>query len=284
MVKSIKQIQQDLENLARETQKISLELYHYYIDYLTLLSRATKQQLVLASYQLCTQIYPDSFVALTFSERQKLQSQIQEIGRSLETQLLGILQESKKRKFSVNILEEMLLSSPEPSQEEEVDQQEEPSFAHPEELMLWCKHIEENIARGLEQISEKTNQCLQASNVVKSGLPPKLLEMAVQAEENGMPVGNSPNLLQLLVEAKSRDDQGSTPKDSDAKITKITAIHLRLSDIEFANPSLTLARKKLRQILEKVVTLRQQYQQATRDYAIAQAEAAWRSSWMEDIS
>jgi hypothetical protein len=148
--------------------------------------------------------------------------------------------------------------------------------------MLWCKYIEQGINQSLEQLSHQVNQILQKEKVVKNSLPSKLLEMALQAEEGGMGMSSSPNIINLLVEAKSTDEKATDNEELEGKITKITAIHLRLSDIEFATPNLTLARKQIRQILEKINKLRQQYHQAQKDYAIAQAEAAWRASWIDE--
>ncbi|MGK7945860.1 MAG: hypothetical protein AB4058_15465 [Microcystaceae cyanobacterium] len=303
MAKPIKQIQQQLDHLTEQTQQLSQEIYQTYQDYLKSLSQATRQQLVLAVYHICTQVYPDQFLLLSYSEQQKLQEKVRSEISPLEEDLLSLLTRLNPTQSPLEILESILLSLPEgeegekplpslsnlvpqTSEEEtsiEPEEEEEFSCQHPEQLLLWCKNIESGINQNLDQLSQKINQHLQKANVVQNRLPAKLLEMAMQAEESGMaPAGNSPNILNLIVEAKPSDEGESSNKESEGKITKITAIHLRLSDIEFATPTLAMARKQLRQNLEKISKLRQQFRKAQQEYAIAQAEAAWRASWIDD--
>lgn len=293
MAKPIKQIQQQLDQLAEQTRQLSQEIYHLYQDYLKSLSQATYQQLILAVYHVCTQVYPDHFLALAYRERQKLQETIKESLTSLEDDLLASLKPSNLSASPIALLESFLLSLPdnldiqipklEPSQDEHQALEENQEFIceNPEQLMLWCRSIEQKIHHTLDKISKNVNQLLQQAKIMQNSLPPKLLEMAVQAEESGIPTGTSPNILNLMVEAKSSDEKDSSDEALGSGITKITAIHLRLSDIEFAAPSLTLARKQLRQTLDKVNKLRQQMRQAQKEYAIAQAEAAWRASWID---
>ncbi|MGK7932907.1 MAG: hypothetical protein AB4041_15965 [Microcystaceae cyanobacterium] len=303
MAKPIKQIQQQLDQLTEQTQHFSQELYQLYQDYLKLLSQATRQQLVLAVYYLCTQVHPEHFLNLSYNEQQKLQEKVRGEMTSLEEDLLSLLISLNLTQSPLEILESILLSLPESDKEEQslsllnLSQQspdaekstekaeDNQAFIcqHPEQLMLWCKHIESGIRHKLGQLSNQVNQHLQKAKILQNSLPPKLLEMAMQAEENGMsPAGNSPNILNLIVEAKSSEEGESDNEASEGKITKITTIYLRLSDIEFATPTLTVARKQLRQSLEKVSKLRQQFRKAQQEYAIAQAEAAWRASWIDD--
>lgn len=304
MAKPIKQIQQQLDYLAEQTQQFFQEIHQIYQSYLKSLSQATHQQLVLAVYHLCTQVYPERFLSLSYSEKQKFQEKVRSEMTSLEEDLLSLLSSLNPTQSPLEILESLLLSLPEdteskdqlplfplsnPSQdtpEEETSNEAKKEFIcqHPEQLMLWCRHIESGINHRLEQLSHKINQHLQEANILQNRLPPKLLEMAMQAEESGMAAtGSSPNILNLIVEAKSSEEgEGdSNEKETDSKTTKITAIHLRLSDIEFATPTLTMSRKQLRQSLEKVSKLRQQFRKAKQEYAIAQAEAAWRASWID---
>ena len=108
--------------------------------------------------------------------------------------------------------------------------------------------------------------------------------MALQAEEGASSSGNPPNILNLLIETNRKDKQeeGENSDNEDnreSQITKISVIHLRLSDIEFADPQLSIQRQQIRQKLDIVKKIRKAYQKIQRENAQAQAEAAWRSSW-----
>jgi hypothetical protein len=46
-----------------------------------------RQQLVLAAYHLCTQAYPEAFLALSKAEREKLQESLRKLGRQGQTHI-----------------------------------------------------------------------------------------------------------------------------------------------------------------------------------------------------
>jgi hypothetical protein len=118
--------------------------------------------------------------------------------------------------------------------------------------------------------------------------------MALEAEENGIGMNRSghPNILNLLIEATAVSELNSDDENDDdddggetanhSSITKITAIHLRLAEIEFGDPNLSHSRKQLRIFLERLGKLRKQYRQLKREYLTVEAKNAWRSSWSEN--
>lgn len=61
MVGAIERIAQEIAALDKATSAIADELYGGYSTYLTVLGQAVRQQLILASYHVCTQGYPESF-------------------------------------------------------------------------------------------------------------------------------------------------------------------------------------------------------------------------------
>ena len=63
---------------------------------------------------------------------------------------------------------------------------------------------------------------------------------------------------------------------------RITAINLRLSELEFVDPQLGVLRKKIRSQGDKVKKIRERYRQNRKDFARVKADAAWRSSWTEE--
>ncbi len=81
------------------------------------------------------------------------------------------------------------------------------------------------------------------------------------------------------------DSGGGEPgDDSDYRpdVTPLVAISLRLGDIEFADPQLTLRRGKLREALARLRSLSRRYRKLQREKAQAEAAAAWRAIWFEE--
>jgi len=70
--------------------------------------------------------------------------------------------------------------------------------------------------------------------------------------------------------------------DDKPGITQVVAVRLRLSEIEFGDAAVATQRSKLRHLLTQLSKLGREYQHRQQERAIAQAEAAWRSSWYEE--
>lgn len=87
MARSLDQISKDLTKVNTETEKINDDLKSLYREYLTVLGKATKQQLVLAVYHLCTQAYPEKFLKLSVSQREKVQAKIRKIATQGQAQI-----------------------------------------------------------------------------------------------------------------------------------------------------------------------------------------------------
>ena len=290
MAKSLKQIRQELAKLEEETTQLSAQLKDLYRQYLEALSQSINQQLILAVYQICTQIYPEEFLKLSYNQREELQTKIRQLGQEINTKLLAYLelpQPSPQATITEQILMQLSLSQDPAFELPELEQENTLSaIKTPEDLVTWCKQLEQGIRITLDNLSQGVNHTLQQAQVIPNQLPPKLLEMALQAEEGGISAGNSPNILNLLVETShKKDDEDKADQaeneeeETDAKITKMSAIHLRLSEIEFADPQLSIQRKGIRQELEKLKKMRKTYHVTQRELAKAEAEAAWRSSW-----
>jgi hypothetical protein len=87
MVRSLDQIHRDQNRLEQATAKIDTQLSELYQQYLAVLGEATQQQLVLATYHLCTQSYPEAFLRLSMGQREKLQKRIRQLGRKGHTHI-----------------------------------------------------------------------------------------------------------------------------------------------------------------------------------------------------
>ncbi len=125
MTKSIQQVKQDLENLKSTVANTAIELEELYLNYLGLLSQSLKQQLILACYQICTQLYPQSFLDLSLSEKQDLQQNLRQIGTQLEPDLTEILKQKQLEPEppELNLMAELIKNLPKPKRSKD-DQQE----------------------------------------------------------------------------------------------------------------------------------------------------------------
>jgi hypothetical protein len=300
MARAIERIEQDLAALEEATALLRAELNKTYFQYLQLLGQAVRRQLILASYQVCTHGYPEAFLSLSFNQRQKLQQSIQQMGKKAQEQLLSHLEASKKvTKAEVTDSDEPPsqpeLTSSEPAQDDipeplsivepvpgnleapETIDITNPELTKPEQLAQWQEQLEEAIGQTLETLSLNTNRLLQQTGIIPRKLPAAVLEAATKADSSteSVTVG-SPNLLNLLMETESEDDS------EDSTLTRIIAINLRLSEIEFADPALNAGRNQIRNLSAKRNTLHREYHKKQRERSVAQAEAAWRASWFED--
>ena len=87
MARSLDQISTDLTTLATSTSRIDDDLKALYQEYLSVLGKAVKRQLVLAVYHLCTQAYPNEFLVLSVSQREQVQTGVRKIAAQGQTQI-----------------------------------------------------------------------------------------------------------------------------------------------------------------------------------------------------
>ncbi|HEY9653766.1 MAG TPA: hypothetical protein V6C95_24095 [Coleofasciculaceae cyanobacterium] len=307
MARAIERIEQDIAAMEEAITLLQGELDSAYSKYLTLLGQAVQQQLVLASYQICTHGYPQSFLNLSFSQRQQLQQELRKLGKQAREQLVNQLEMLKQLAEAELEESKSIEPTPEPSsthQEcseetqsellpESIDSEDEtPTPPNPpkpkpakqpkipptklEQLMYWLEELEDAIAQTLQTTSLNTNHLLQKSGIIPEKLPAALLEAAAKAEASSDSPAGSPNLLNLLMETPNEDEE------EDSTLLRVVAINLRLSEIEFADPSLMASRNQIRSLVGRVSKFKQEYHKIQRERAVAQAEAAWRLSWYED--
>lgn len=87
MVNASGHIEQQLSKLQTQTADIATELETLVDSYLQVLSQASKRQLVLAAYHICTQVYPEQFLELSLSQRNRLQQHLRDLGNRIQNQL-----------------------------------------------------------------------------------------------------------------------------------------------------------------------------------------------------
>lgn len=341
MSKSLQKIERELETIATQFSEFESRFREQYGQYLVSLGASIQRQLILVTYQICTSTYPTEFLALSVSDREKLQQAMQALGRDTAAQLPQLLDRPLRSRQStptisspifsklpispeqLQLLKEKLLEQreqaeqnaneaenenssiefitieadldlltaggaeddDEPEEEaEEMDTEEEASSAeadaaeglppaNPVEFIQWLKQLDGAIATQLKTLSTQANRLLQAQGIVTQKLPSKVIEAAMQSDEGS--VGQMPNLLNVLVETEQ------VKGDRAAGMVQVTAVRLRLAEIEFAEPQVAAYQSKLRELRAQARHLAKQYHTLKQEEAVANAEAAWRASWYE---
>ncbi|MGV0103696.1 hypothetical protein [Nostoc sp. DSM 114167] len=287
MARAIERIEQDIAALQEAIRAIAIELQSAYASYLNTLGLAVRKQLILASYHLCTQGYPENFLHLSLNQRQQLQQAIRKLGELAAEQLLIYLTSEESGENEVDEMDEG-------DEMHEVDEEVTPSSSSlfldtsnsqyltantsdPIELAKWQQKLEEVAQDILKKLSHDANLLLQKAGVLPKKLPEPILAAAAAASEASAEVmPGPPNLLNLVIEIENEQ------QSEDSGLTQIMAINLRLGEIEFADVTLSSDRKRIRSILVQLNKLGREYKKRYKEKAIAEAEAAWRASWFED--
>ncbi|MFN6488175.1 MULTISPECIES: hypothetical protein [unclassified Nostoc] len=288
MARAIERIEQDIAALKEAIQAIAIELQSAYASYLNTLGLAVRKQLILASYHLCTQGYPENFLHLSLNQRQQLQQAIRKLGQLAAEQLLTSI---KSEEAGGNQGDEADEVDEENGEDEGVTSASssvilgtsKPQLltldtSNPIELAKWQHNLEEVTQDILKKLSHDANLLLQKAGVLPKKLPEPILAAAAAAasEASAEVMPGPPNLLNLVVEIENEQ------QSEDSGLTQIMAINLRLGEIEFADVTLSSERRQIRSILVQLNKLGREYQKKHREKAIAEAEAAWRASWFED--
>ncbi|MDZ8093717.1 MAG: hypothetical protein RMZ42_17570 [Nostoc sp. DedQUE05] len=286
MARAIERIEQDIAALQEAIRAIAIELQSAYASYLNTLGLAVRKQLILASYHLCTQGYPENFLHLSLNQRQQLQQAIRKLGELAAEQLLIYLTSEESGEDEVDEIDEG-------DETHEMDEEVTPSSSSlfldtsnsqyltantsdPIELAKWQQKLEEVAQEILKKLSHDANLLLQKAGVLPKKLPEPILAAAAAASEASAEVmPGPPNLLNLVIEIENEQ------QSEDSGLTQIMAINLRLGEIEFADVTLSSDRKRIRSILVQLNKLGREYKKRYKEKAIAEAEAAWRASWFE---
>lgn len=286
MARPLEIIDQDIAELEQAAQDLAGQFQKTYSHYLTALGQAVRQQMILAGYHICTQGYPEHFLDLSLPQKQQLQSKLRSIVKKAEAEAIALVEDPKPEDSPVILVVEGLSQEGTPAQdislvEEELSPLEE--IADPENLSNWQDRIELGIIKLLQQVSHETNQVLHAAGIGSKNVPAMLLEAAGKLPNNEA-IGGPPNLVTLTLEAQGTEDLPQMP--GLASLLKgpihIMAVHLRLTDLEFADSRLSASRGQIRSLSGRLNSLKRDYHQKQRERAIAQAESAWRASWFED--
>jgi hypothetical protein len=285
MAGALERIDRDVAALEEAIATIAVEFDRAYSSYRQVLGQTARQQLILVCFYICTQAYPESFLSLNFSQKERLQQEIRQVADWGKQQLQTIRgSEGETADQPVDSTDagnagdsatsteetESVLSVPTP-----IDQipQKDSHANTPEQIVNWQKQMETEIAQILQAISNQTNHLLQVSGILPNLLPSPLLDAT--KSEGFESIGGAPNLLNFTIETENPDDSDSP------NVTQIVAIRLRLAEIELADTHCSAWRTQIRQLSHRLNSLAQQYDRKRKEQATAQAESAWRSSWFE---
>lgn len=311
MARSQQQLRQQLAQIAQESQDLGGVFLQNYDTYLQRLRQVVPQQLMVAVYHLCTQVYPEAFLKLSFSQRQRLQEEMRRLGQQIPETLEALIpwQDAQTEAAQRHLFEQLMQKLPHPMEDQESEGEEPPREAtdrgmtdrevtmeifeslwqrrsvaknqdsavtgDPEELSRWGRHLERQFRRLLGALSRRGNHVLQDSQLIAQDRLAKFMEAMVEAEAPGAAVSGPPNLLTLLVdEGEEEEEEGDT--------IEVTALYLRLGELEFIDAALAQIRHQLQGHWQTWKGLQRRHQQLKKELTIAEAESAWRASWYED--
>jgi hypothetical protein len=289
MARPIEQVEQDLTQLRKASSQLGRELTAAYKSYFTTLASTLKKQSIQGCYYLCTNCYPEDFLKLNYDRRSQLLTTLKRVIRNTIGDLLVQIEPSARTSNNDDEPTGELTSIPVMP----IDW-----FATPISLSTWQQHIEEEIGHSLKEISYKVNLLLQQAQIMPPTIPKPILEASIEADRQGGNTANIPNILSILIEQESLDEQELeddpterslipmvleiSSADDLSQIIQIHSLYLRLTEVEFSDVAALSLRKNINQLVNKINMLRREYLQKQQELKIAEAESAWRNSWFED--
>ncbi|MGB7375676.1 MAG: hypothetical protein WA959_03760 [Rivularia sp. (in: cyanobacteria)] len=151
MARPIERIEQDIVELEKSIGFIAEQLQSAYSSYLEVLGQALRQQLILASYHLCTQGYPDSFLKLSLNQRQKLQKAMRKLAGGAVQDMQTLMNDEEEAEETENELEEEEI---EELEEDEIEFEDDDLEEIAQEIEIEDEDLEE-IVEKLEMEDEE---------------------------------------------------------------------------------------------------------------------------------
>ncbi|WP_404787969.1 hypothetical protein [Altericista sp. CCNU0014] len=243
---TLEQLHREMSQLRKTTAEVGQELRQVLAEYFAVLSRSVQKQIVMSSFHLCTEVYPEAFLERSVFERETLQKNIRQAGREISDSLATLL----------NSFQEL-----------ELEGEADPILV----LEIW-EELEDGVTELFREKSRQIDHLLQDAQVMQIKALDKLLDSADKATATGRTITNPPHLLKALVDPDEEED-GLDP---------VVAIYLQLGDLEFTDPELMGWRQKLRPLLQKLSQVQQSYSQKQEELLTAEAIAAWKSTWVAE--
>ncbi|WP_204141963.1 hypothetical protein [Halomicronema sp. CCY15110] len=133
MARSLDQIATDLAKLDASTQDLDQALQTVYQSYLGIIGQAVKRQLILAAYHLCTQAYPEEFIALTVAQREQLQTGLRQLAAQGQDQIAQLGQVSNLADLAAQLEEAVVAKYGAFASNTDDDDDDDPQTASPDE-------------------------------------------------------------------------------------------------------------------------------------------------------
>lgn len=310
MVQSIEQLERELAKLELAIADLCQQLTTIYPPYLKLFGETIRRQLIMAVYQICTETHPQAFLQMSLTQRSDLQTKIKHIAHGIQQQILAPLENlreianshpspeltktpdnlpSSSLSNSLNNSPSENLSNPpirawDDSPKEGLRQRQSRKI---KALGHWQKQTDIEIHQLLQQASQEVNQVLHQAGLLTQKLPIGLLEAAAKMESmNATAVVGKPSILNLMMEVESlkegKDDELEGEESAQKEPIGLTAVYLRWTELEFHSPELSLAAQSVRSTVSKLHNLDREYHRLLKCHQVTQAQAAWRSSWVDD--
>jgi len=152
MARAIERIERDIAALKEAIGAIALQLQTAYASYLASLGVTLQKQLILATYHLCTQGYPENFLNLSLNQRQQLQQAIRKLSQVAAKQLVAYInseevgEDEEDEEVGGDEQDEEAGGDEEVGVDEEENTSLSPSFpdtSNPIELAKWQQNIED---------------------------------------------------------------------------------------------------------------------------------------------
>ncbi|AFY46138.1 hypothetical protein Nos7524_0216 [Nostoc sp. PCC 7524] len=318
MARAIERIERDIAVLQEAIQAIATELQAAYAIYLTNLGQALRKQLILATYHLCTQGYPDNFLELSLNQRQQLQQGIRKLGQQAAEILLTHLVSEEEDEGDVASASRRVGNG---GDEEDVgdggDEEDGGDGGDLEKIvasqMLGAEEVISVLLASTETLKNSVPQSytFDSSNPIQLAKWQQYLEEKIQSTLRKVShdanvvlqkAGILPKKLpQPILDAAAAASEASAEMmpgppnllnlvieiengqdTEESNLTQIMTINLRLGEIEFADATVSANRRQIRDILVQLNKLGREYQKKQKEHSIAEAESAWRASWYED--
>ncbi len=279
MARPIEQVEQELTKLRMASSQMGKELTIAYKSYFAAFAPTLKKQSIQGCYYLCTNGYPEAFLKLNYDRRAQLLKTLQRTINNAVANLVVYIDSPDRSSGNNNVDDD------EPTGEiTSMSMMPTDWFATPISLSTWQKQLEEEIGHSLKEISYKVNLLLQQGQVMPPSIPKPILEANPQADRQGGNIVNIPNILSVLIEQNSSEEEQETEPDEDEspKILPIHSLYLRLTEVEFSDANVLSYRKNIDVLVNKINGLRREYLQKQQDLKVSEAAAAWRNSWFEE--
>ncbi len=91
-------LEQEIQDLESSIAELNHRIQVLYLEYAQVVAQATRRQLILATFSICTSHYPSRFLQLSPADRQLLQSSIVAVADRLQHKIIEL--------FQVNVTEQ----------------------------------------------------------------------------------------------------------------------------------------------------------------------------------